>query len=244
VVLGFVYENRQKVICNKVNISISDEDMNKFLGKEDIFKVLDKYKLKMIGMPIDSINTFLAEELINKSRAVRTTSAYITIDGKLNIEVEQRRPILRVTNQKLQNYYLDETGQLLPMLKQYASYTLIANGYISEPFDVTVERNIFPSRKDTIIMPNIIYDLYRVSKFISNDDFWRSQIVQLYVNNNREIELVPRVGSQTIIFGQSDDLDNKFRKLKAMYRAFNEIGWNQYKTINLKFKDQVICTKR
>jgi cell division protein FtsQ len=130
------------------------------------------------------------------------------------------------------------------MLKQYASYTLIANGYISEPFDVTVERNIFPSRKDTIIMPNIIYDLYRVSKFISNDDFWRSQIVQLYVNNNREIELVPRVGSQTIIFGQSDDLDNKFRKLKAMYRAFNEIGWNQYKTINLKFKDQVICTKR
>jgi cell division protein FtsQ len=244
VVLGFVYENRRKTICNKVNISVSDEDMNKFLKKEDIFKVLDKYKIKMIGMPIDSINTFLAEELINKSRAVRASAAYTTIDGKLNIEVLQRKPILRVTNQRLQNYYLDETGHLIPMLKQYSAYTLIANGYINEPFDVTVERNIFTSKKDSIIMPNIIYDLFKVSNFINKDDFWRSQIEQIYVNKNGDMEMVPRVGSHNIIFGKSDDLEIKFRKLKAMYRAFNDIGWNQYKTINLKFKDQVICTKR
>lgn len=244
VVLGFVYENRQNTICRKIDISISDEDMNKFLKKDDIFRVLEKYKVKMIGMPIDSINTFLAEQLINKSRAVRASAAYTTIDGKLNIEVIQRRPILRVTNQRLQNYYLDETGHLIPMLKQYSAYTLIANGYITEPFDVTVERNIFASKKDSIIMPNIIYDLFNISNFINNDDFWRSQIEQIYVNKNGEMELIPRVGSQTIIFGKSNDMIVKFRKLKAMYRAFNEIGWNQYKTINLKFKDQVICTKR
>ncbi len=244
IALGFVYENRQKIICNKVDISISDEDMNKFLKKDDITKVLDKYKIKMIGAPIDSINTLLAEELINNSHAVRSTAAYTTIDGRLNIKVEQRKPILRVTNQKLQNYYLDETGQLIPMLKPYAAYTLIANGYISEPFDVTIERNIFPSKKDTFIMPNIIYDLYYVANFINKDDFWQSQIEQIYVNKKGEMELVPRVGSHNIVLGNSNDLEIKFRKLKAMYRVFNDIGWNQYKTINLKFKDQVICTKR
>ena len=244
IVLGFVYENRQKVICDKINISISDEDMNKFLKKEDIFKVLDKYKLDMIGKPIDSINTLLAKTLISKNRAVRTSAVYTTIDGKLNIRVEQRRPILRVTNQKLQNYFLDETGYLIPLLSQYTAYTLIANGYISEPFDVTVERNIFPSRKDTIIMPNVIYDLFNVANYINKDEFWKSQIVQIYVDKKGELELIPRVGSQIIVLGNSNDLDIKFRKLKAMYRAFNEIGWNQYKIINLKFKDQVVCTKR
>lgn len=244
IVMGFVYENRQKVICNKIDISISDEDMNKFLKKEDIIRVLDNYKIKMIGKPIDSINTLLTEALINKCRAVRSSAVFTTIDGKLNICIEQRKPILRVTNQKLHNYYLDETGQLIPLIKQYTVYTLVANGYISEPFDVTVERNIFPSKKDTIIMPNVIYDLFNVANYINKDEFWQSQIVQIYVDKKSELELVPRVGSHTIVFGKSNDLEIKFRKLKAMYRAFNEIGWNQYKTINLKFKDQVVCTKR
>jgi cell division protein FtsQ len=244
VILSFVQENKKKVVCRKVDISINDESMNKFLRKEDVTKVLEKYRLKLIGQPIDSINTLLAEELINKNKAVRTTAAYTTIDGELEIKVEQRKPILRVTNEKLQNYYLDEAGQLIPILSKYAAYTLIANGHINEPFSVTSGRNIFPSNKDSILMPNVIYDLYYLAMYINNDSFWQSQIEQLYVNSKNEIELVPRVGQHRIIFGNAKDIDVKFKKLKAMYRAFNEIGWNQYKTINLKYQDQVVCTKR
>lgn len=63
------------------------------------------------------------------------------------------------------------------------------------------------------------------------------------MNKSGDMELIPRIGSHTIIFGKAEDIDIKFRKLKAMYRVFNKIGWNLYKSINLKFKDQVICTK-
>jgi len=243
-VLGFISESHTKVICNKIDIRISDEDYNKFLQKEDIAKALERYKIKYIGKPIDSINTFIAEQVITKNPAVEHASAYTTIDGRLNILVQQRRPILRVTNKKLQNYYIDEIGQLIPLMKDYAAFTLIANGNIEEPFDPTIPRKIFPSKKDSILRPNIIYDLYHIAKYIDNDDFWRSQIEQVYVDSHSELELVPRVGSQIIIFGKANDIDNKFRKLKSMYRAFNEIGWNQYKTINLKYNNQVICTKR
>ncbi len=244
IAIGFISENHAKVICNKIYIQISDEDYNKFLQKEDVIKALERYKMKYIGRPIDSINTFIAKQIINKNPAVENASVYTTIDGRLNIYVQQRRPILRITNKKLQNYYIDEAGQLIPLMKDYAAFTLIANGNIEEPFDVTIPRKIFPSKKDSFLRPNIIYDLYHVAKYIDNDDFWRSQIEQVYVDNHSEMELVPRVGSQIILFGKANDIDIKFRKLKSMYRAFNEIGWNQYKTINLKFKDQVVCTKR
>ena len=158
--------------------------------------------------------------------------------------MEQRKPILRVVNKKLLNYFIDNTGQIIPVTGQSSSFTLLANGNINEPFEIIAGKNIFPSKKDTILRPNTIYDLYSMAKYIDNDDFWRSQIEQIYVDNHGEMQLVPRVGSQIIIFGHSDNLDYKFRKLKSIYRAFNEIGWNQYKTINLKYKDQVVCTKR
>jgi cell division protein FtsQ len=244
VMLGFVEEYRKKVICNRVLIMISDEEMNKFLKQDDVKKALDKYKLKIIGTPIDSVNTFLTEQLINKNPAVRKSAAYTTIDGKLCIKVDQRKPILRVINKNYQNYYIDETGQVIPMLRQYAALTLIANGNISEPFEVTKSRNIFPTKRDSIVRPNTIYDLYYVAKYIDDNDFWRSQIEQIFVDSHNELELIPRVGSHIIKFGRADNLEYKFAKLKSLYRTFNEIGWNNYKTINLKYKDQVVCTKR
>lgn len=243
VILGFVTEGRKSVICSKVEIKISDEDMNKFLMQDDIKKALDHFKIRQIGLPVDSVDTYLAENIINKNSAVRNCSAFTTIDGKFHIEVEQRKPILRVVNKKLLNYFIDDTGQIIPVNGQSSSFTLVANGNISEPFEIIAGKNIFPSKKDTILRPNAIYELYAIAKYIDNDDFWRSQIEQVFVDSHSEMRLVPRIGSQVIIFGHADNLDYKFRKLKSLYRAFNQIGWNQYKTINLKYKDQIVCTK-
>jgi cell division protein FtsQ len=243
-ILGFVAETRKHVICNKIEIDISDSDMNKFLQKGDVNRALAKYKTHVIGMPIDSVNTFLAEKVIGINPAIKECAAYTTAEGSLCIKVEQRKPILRVVNNKYQNYFIDETGQIIPQINQYASYTLVANGNINEPFVVSGSRNIFPSKKDTILRPNIIYDLYYLASFIKNDDFWNAQIEQIYVDSRNDMQLIPRVGSHVIIFGRADNMAIKFKKLKSIYRAFNEIGWNKYKTINLKYNNQVICTKR
>jgi cell division protein FtsQ len=244
VILAFVEEKRKQVICSGLEVDIKNGETNRFVRENDVTRVLERYNLKMKGAPINEINTYVAEELINKNPAVFKTSAYTTMDGKFCVQVEQRRPILRVINQHFQQYFIDENAQIIPVQSQYAAFTLVANGNIEEPFPVSISRNVFPTRKDTILMPNIIYDLYYLSKYIDNDDFWKSQIEQIFVNSRREMELVPRVGSHIIVFGKANDIDEKFKKLKAMYRTFNQIGWNQYKTINLKYKNQIVCTKR
>lgn len=84
--------------------------------------------------------------------------------------------------------------------------------------------------------------------FVERDDFWRSEIVQIVVSKGSggapEIELVPRTGSHTVIFGSPDDAEEKLAKLLAFYRnGLRNIGWEAYRTINVKYREQVVCTK-
>ena len=83
---------------------------------------------------------------------------------------------------------------------------------------------------------------------VEKDDFWRSEIVQIVVakgpDGAPEIELVPRTGSHTVIFGSPDDAEEKLAKLLTFYRrGLRNIGWEEYRTINVKYKEQVVCTK-
>lgn len=83
---------------------------------------------------------------------------------------------------------------------------------------------------------------------VEKDDFWRSEIVQIVVAKGPggapEIELVPRTGSHTVIFGGPDGAEEKLAKLLTFYRrGLRNIGWEAYRTINVKYKEQVVCTK-
>jgi cell division protein FtsQ len=80
--------------------------------------------------------------------------------------------------------------------------------------------------------------------FIEKSDFWNAQIEQIYVADNKNIELIPRVGSGVILFGNLSNFATKLNKLQKLYsNAFNEIGWNRYKTIDLRYENQIVCTK-
>ena len=65
------------------------------------------------------------------------------------------------------------------------------------------------------------------------------------MNANGDMELVPRVGDHTILIGDDQQIHEKFEKLFLFYmEGLNKAGWNKYKVINLKYKDQVVCTKK
>jgi cell division protein FtsQ len=88
-------------------------------------------------------------------------------------------------------------------------------------------------------------DILALASFIADDPFWDAQIVQVYVNQKREFELVPRVGTQIILFGDRSRMEQKFFNLATLYHeGFRQKGWNRYEIINLKYNHQVICTKR
>jgi cell division protein FtsQ len=91
----------------------------------------------------------------------------------------------------------------------------------------------------------VLDDLYNMAKFMGTDSLWNSQIDQLYVTTGNEINLVPKIGNGLVLFGTTDDMQEKFVKLRAFYKHAVSVGTlNVYQTINLKFKNQVVCTKK
>ena len=86
-------------------------------------------------------------------------------------------------------------------------------------------------------------------KLIEGDDFWQAQIVEIVVSQSQNgalfLRLVPRAGNHTIIFGRIEKVERKLDRLMRFYReGLDKEGWNTYRTVDVRFDDQVVCTRR
>ena len=246
VAMSFVKEKRNKILCHDIKVNISDSLTNGFIKVSDIEDFFHETDMNIIGSPIESINTKDLERRLKQYSSVKNSEVYVTLEGDIRVDIDQRNPIVRVINKRGQSYYIDQEGTIMPLSSQYSSHVLVANGYIVEHFEVGRTRDIYCNIEDENWEKNrLICDLYELSKFIYEDEFWKAQIEQIYVNDDLEFELIPRVGAHIIYLGNIDNYKEKFRNLRAFYmQGLNNVGWNIYDKINLKFENQVICTKR
>jgi cell division protein FtsQ len=98
---------------------------------------------------------------------------------------------------------------------------------------------------DTSIKKSILKDLFPLVNYINDDKFWSAQIDQIYVDDNDEINLIPRAGNQVIHLGTAENYEGKLRNLAAFYdKVLPTVGWNKYSVINLEYKDQIVCKRR
>jgi cell division protein FtsQ len=74
---------------------------------------------------------------------------------------------------------------------------------------------------------------------------WNALIDQVVVDAEGGFELVPRVGAQRILIGDGSDLEQRFAKLRLFYsKGMPKADWRRYARIDLRFADQIVCTKR
>ena len=79
---------------------------------------------------------------------------------------------------------------------------------------------------------------------MTTDDFLKREIIGIHFNNSKECLFTVRSGNYKIAFGALKEMDQKFRKLKAFYnKAFLDSTIQQYKTINIKYHNQVVGEK-
>jgi cell division protein FtsQ len=243
--LGFVSEKYADQVCESINVNIVDSLTRGFVTSGDVMDILLENGGKLLGYQHRDINTLELEKLLIREPFIKNAELYKTADGVLHADILQRKPIIRVINQSGKSYYLDNDGLILPVSPKFTSRVLVANGHILEPFITESNRSIFEATVPQDKRNSVVYDLYSLAFYIGNSDLWSAQITQIYVNSSYEYELIPRVGAHVILLGDASDYETKFRKLEALYRyGLNNKGWNKYETIDLKYKNQVVCTKR
>ena len=243
--LGFVSHEQDVLRCTGIVINMADDHGHEFIDHQDILELANS-KGKIIGKPIGTINTLLLEKIILSNPFVESVEVYSAIGGKLHIDVVQRNPVVRIVNKNDEQFYIDETGAFMPVSEDYTPPALVANGYIFNTFsELKVGYRFIANDTTATQIPRIIEQVYALAKFIEADTFWSANTEQIYVNEHQELEIVPRFGDHTVLVGDTSLLTNKFQRLMVFYRdGMNNIGWNNYNKINLKFKGQVVCTKK
>jgi cell division protein FtsQ len=244
VALSFINIKEKQIVCAKVDISILDSTKNFFVEEDDVLSLFENKKIKLKGALLNNINLAEVEKILYQHPAIKKVEVYKTMAGILKIDIFQRNPIIRIINSTGDGYYIDQDAKIMPLSGKYTAHVLVATGNINQSLARNINKNLAIPSDGTLQKDSILNDLYTLGKFIYDNKLWKSQIEQLYINENNEIEMIPRIGFQTIILGTIEDFEEKFTKLDAIYNyGFNNVGWNKYKDINLKYKNQVICTK-
>ncbi|WP_152285674.1 cell division protein FtsQ/DivIB [Flavicella marina] len=218
---GFSAErNASRIVENSV-VEFSN-GANLFLSHEMVNKLLIQKNGEVKNQPKSLINLHDLENAVFQNPLVEDVKIYLTIDGLLKTMIKQRTPIARVNSGK-EVYYIDEQGVKMPLSSNYSARVLLVSGEVHE---------------------EDLQPIYSLVTKLNSDSFLSKLIVGIQKKSTGDYILQTRKYDQKVFIGKIENLNLKFKKLEAFYNEMiqrNEVA--TYKTINLKFSNQVVCTK-
>ncbi|MFT4659868.1 MAG: cell division protein FtsQ [Patiriisocius sp.] len=237
-IYGFSLNKLNNTRFGKVNIKIVDQHELGFINESVMDRLLVHSGNYVLGQLVDSVNIQKIEERIRNNSFVKTAEAYANIEGDFFLKVEQRKPVMRIVANDNSSFYVDENGFSMPISGLYSAKVIPCTG-------ILVGADLYAKTSRSIEDNKKINSAWEVANIVMSDPFLSKQFVQLDIDSKNEIVLIPRVGNHEIKIGKADNLDAKFRKLKAFYhKGIEQSNWNIYKSIDLSFDGQVVCKKR
>ena len=202
-------------------------------------KFLDRYQIESLiteKMDKDSIikNVNIIEKNILANPFVKEIKLYQDLSNKLIVDLVQYQPIARLVSENKKDFYIDLHGNIFPTSTKFSERVLLIHTADNINFDLKNINSTDYGKK-----------IFTMINYIINDIFLSKIISEIDINYNKNIIIYPQVSKQKIIFGYPEKIDVKFDKLMLFYKKILPAkGWNTYKSVNLKFKNQIICDKK
>tara|TARA_B100001758_G_scaffold247950_1_gene268954 strand:- start:20435 stop:21154 length:720 start_codon:yes stop_codon:yes gene_type:complete len=221
VILSFTNDrqNNQLINLNDISIGLSE---NNFINKQIILTYLVEKNINFDSILLNDFQIEDLERILHLHPGIHDVEVFSNQKGDVSMLIEQKKPIVRIKS-NYDDCYLDKFGQRIDLSDNYTASLIVATGKI--------EINNY---KEIVAFINEI----------NKSEFWKSQLTQLHYNDD-DIILIPRVGDHKI---HIESLDNIKEKLDQLYQFYNIAlpakGWQTYTDINLKYKNQIICTKK
>lgn len=194
-----------------------------FITKEMVNKLLIQNFWGAAGVEKVEVDLHKVEKTIAKNPMVGQAEVYTTVDGKLVAKVTQKKPVARVF-EGTQSYYLDYEGNKMPLSEKQTARVPLVTGEVQK---IDGKR------------------LGRLLDFIYDDDFLKKNITGLSIQQNGSVIMSTRGYDYDIYFGSPYNVEAKFKNYKAFLQdAVKDTLIKNYKTVNLVFLHQVVCTKK
>ena len=230
--IGFGENRQSDKVCEQIVVAIDYQYDNYFVDKDEVMDLMTVGGTRnLIGNWWVHLDLKEIEKRVMGHHFIKKAEVYRDLEGNMLVEVNQKRPIARIIRNGVNQAYISDEGEILPVSKKFtARVVLISGDYGSE---------LVKSKQVNQTLEGKLMDLLR---FIDEDEFWKAQVSEVNIDRKGNVILYPQVTKQYIEFGDLNNLTHKFDKLKIFYQdILPQKGWNYYTKVNLKYQDQIIC---
>jgi cell division protein FtsQ len=196
-------------------------DNNLFLTHENVSKLLIVNNESVKNKSKETLDLNVLESALNSNQMIKSAQVYVSVNGLLTVDVEQKKPIARVRTNA--SYYIDDQGSYMPLSSNYTARVPLVTGIVDK---------------------NNLSNVFKIAQKVNEDAFLKKHVIEIRQAENNTIFLKFRQSNFTIQLGTLKNLDKKIMNLKAFYnKALKENSLDAYTNVNLQFESQVVCTK-
>jgi cell division protein FtsQ len=218
---SFSSKRNESRMLKKVDVIFSDNEA--FITRDKVNKLLIQNYGSVTGIRKDKLDLNNVEKTLDADPMIDKAEVFTTVDGRLEAVVRQRRPVARIYKGG-NSYYIDSKGRQMPLSENYTARVPIVTGEID-----SVDKG----------------KLHELLRYIHEDEFLKKNIIGVEVYATGGMRMRSRGYDYDILFGRPINIEKKFNNYKAfLQEAVRDTLIEQYKTINLKFTQQVVCTKK
>lgn len=210
--------------CTGIDINIISNLPSDFVTPQGVKTELGRFSSEFSKYSITDIDLDSIERHLSQNNRFESVQCAIMTSRKLRIDVVPMIPELRVFT-PTESFYINKEGKRINATIDFISNVPIVYGNFSADFR---PEHLFP-----------------ITRYIANDSVLKSIITMINVNSPTNIILLPRIKGHVINFGDTTDIKTKFENLLLVYdKVMPYKGWETYDTISVKFKGQVVATRR
>lgn len=233
-IVGLGAARQKRDMVTSLQPRILNEENNHFMEMDDVKGLVRDIQERPIEeCRLGEVKTDEIERKLKANPYVKNAEAYTDIGGSVVVELELRKPLARIMNEDGSGFYLDRDFHKVDLSHSFSANIMLISGLEREPLEP----------RDTVKSEQL-NALREFLDYVDHSEFLRSQISEVVVRKNGELVIYPEVGDVVIEFGKPEEIVDKFANMELFYRkVLNRVGWRKYKSISLKYKDQVVAKR-
>ena len=221
VIFGFLLSFSLKRFNEKplddISVKMSDKSPVYFVDEKDIKTIVERYNTtKKVG----DIDIPSLEKNLNELPAVDSANVYLSLDGKLHLDILQRVPVFRLNNGG-KGFYVDKDGTEFPISKNYSHPCMLVSGDVK--------------KKEYLKLVELIDK-------IDKDSFCKNYFAGI-TKENGNFNLITNEGLYKVELGDLDHIEFKIKGFKTFVEKFL-VNQNpeKYSKISVKYDNQIVTT--
>ena len=227
-----IYQNQR---CKRVDIQLEKDLEGHFINEKVVERLLvDNGDNPILGTKFNLLNLRKLEKKVLKNKLIKSCQISRSLGGSLVVRIVKENPIARIislsgSDSKFEGLYFDSDGKLFPLSREFTKRVMLVSG------SYFVGKKSLKSDKDI----NLIAFITKVNE----DPFWKANVTHLIIDSDQNIVFLPLIGDFSVEYGmpKEEELETKLNKIKIFYQRIAPYNMNKYKSISVKYQNQIVC---